>query len=66
MEKLFEEEKVILRTRKGRFASELQYLRSENQKLKDELELEKRKRPTWQMIRDFYKQKEIDRLSNLF
>ena len=45
--------KPILRTHKGRYASELQFLRDENKRLLNELELERRKSPAWKEIRKY-------------
>jgi len=50
-QELFPIEKEQKRTHKGRFASEIQFLRDENSRLKLELEVERRKSPAWRMIR---------------
>ena len=47
------EEKKVLRTHKGRYATENQFLKDENKRLRNELELERRKQPTWQLIREW-------------
>ncbi len=48
-----QEEKKVLRTHKGRYATENQFLSDENTRLRNELELERRKQPTWQLIREW-------------
>jgi hypothetical protein len=48
-----------LRKHNGRYATEIQYLRDENKRLRNELELERRKQPTWQLIREWEKSKKI-------
>jgi regulator of replication initiation timing len=56
---LFESEKPKLRKHNGRYATENQYLRDENKRLRNELELERRKQPTWQLIREWEKSKKV-------
>jgi len=53
MELFTPQPKLILRTHKGRYASELQFLRDENKRFKNELELERRKSPAWREIRKY-------------
>jgi regulator of replication initiation timing len=57
MNKLFDDIKKKLRKHNGRFATENQFLRDENQRLRNELELERRKQPTWKLIREWEKSK---------
>lgn len=52
MNELFEKTKIDLRTHKGRFATTIQFLADENQRLKLELDVERRKAPAWRVIRN--------------
>ena len=52
MNELFEQPKTELRTHKGRFATTNQYLADENNRLKLELDVERRKTPAYKVIRN--------------
>ena len=49
---LFDTPKKTLSTKSGRFATENQHLKSGNERLRLELELERRKQPTWRKIKN--------------
>lgn len=52
MNELFEQPKTELRTHKGKFATLNQFLADENNILKMELDVERRKAPAWRVIRN--------------
>ena len=52
MNELFEKTKTELRTHKGKFATLNQFLADENNILKMELDIERRKAPAWRVIRN--------------
>lgn len=52
MNELFEHPKTELRTHKGKYATLNQYLADENNRLKLELDVERRKAPAYKVIRN--------------
>ena len=52
MNELFEQQKTELRTHKGKYATLNQFLADENNILKMELDVERRKAPAWRVIRN--------------
>jgi hypothetical protein len=63
--------KTKLRTHKGRWANEVQFLRDENKRLKNALELEQRKQPGFKEIRkatelvDFFRKQLSDQFNTI-